>query len=66
MDFIRELKQYRHYLTKQQIKTLRGQAMSGETEAARKGLQTLLQKQNAKERHKLKMALTQQDKSQKK
>lgn len=59
MDFIRELKQYRHYLTRQQIKTLRGQAMSGETEAARKGLQTLLKKQNA-------MTLAQQDKSQKK
>lgn len=35
-SFIRSLKQYR--LTKQQIKTLRGQALSGDLAGAQKGL----------------------------
>ncbi len=36
--FIINLKRYRHLLTKQQIKTIRGQALSGNLEGAKKGL----------------------------
>ena len=39
---IRTLKQYRGVLTKQQIRTLRGQILAGETEAAEKGLNNIL------------------------
>ena len=44
--FIRELKTYRHLLPKQTIKTLKGQALSGNIEGARKGLTTALNKAN--------------------
>ena len=43
-SFIRELRQYRHNLSKQTISTLRGQALSGDLEGAIKGLQTALNK----------------------
>ena len=45
--FIINLKRYRHLLTKQQIKTIRGQAISGNVEGAIKGLQTALNKKQS-------------------
>jgi len=45
MEFIKYLKAYRNYLTKQQIDTLRGQALKGNTVAVRKGLITILRRQ---------------------
>ena len=46
-SFIKELKQYRHILPKQTISTLRGQAISGNVEGAKKGLQTALNKRQS-------------------
>ena len=46
-SFIKELKQYRHILPKQTIKTIRGQAISGNVEGAIKGLQTALKKKQS-------------------
>lgn len=46
-SFIKELKQYRHILPKQTISTLRGQALSGDLKAARKGLETALNKKQS-------------------
>ena len=46
-SFIKELKQYRHILSKQTISTLRGQAISGDLEGAIKGLQTALNKKQS-------------------
>lgn len=43
-SFIKELKQYRHILSKQTISTLRGQALSGDLEGAKRGLKTALNK----------------------
>lgn len=43
-EFIRDLKNYRAILTRQQLQTLKGQAMSGNVESAKKGLSTLLNK----------------------
>lgn len=43
-EFIKELKTYRHLLPKQTIKTLRGQAIKGNIEAAKKGLATAVKK----------------------
>lgn len=43
-DFMVELKQYRHLLNKQTIKTIRGQALAGDIEGARKGLETSIRK----------------------
>lgn len=43
-SFIRELRQYRHILPKQTISTLRGQALSGDLEGAKRGLKTALNK----------------------
>jgi len=42
--FITKLKRYKSILTKQQLKTLRGQAIKGEVEAAEKGLNHMLKK----------------------
>lgn len=42
--FLKELKQYRDVLPKQTIKTLRGQALSGNLEGARTGLGTVLRR----------------------
>lgn len=44
--FIRLLKQYKNILSKQQIKTMRGQALNGDLNGARKGLEKLLNKYN--------------------
>lgn len=46
-SFIKELKQYRHILSKQTISTLRGQVISGNVEGAIKGLQTALNKKQS-------------------
>lgn len=45
--YIKHLKEYRHLLPKQTIKTLRGQAIAGDIKGAVKGLITSLQKANA-------------------
>ena len=44
--FMKYLKTYNAYLTKQQYKTLRGKAIQGDILSARKGLVTLLRRQN--------------------
>ena len=41
---IKRIKSYRERLTKQQVRTLCGQARAGDTEAALKGLKTLLER----------------------
>ena len=46
-SFIKELKQYRHILSKQIISTLKGQAIVGDVEGAKKGLQTALNKKQS-------------------
>lgn len=43
-SFIKELKQYRHILPKQIISTLKGQALAGDLDGAKKGLETVLNK----------------------
>lgn len=45
-DFIKQLKTHRHLLDKQTIKTLKGQALNGNLEGAKKGLATALRKAN--------------------
>lgn len=45
-DFIKQLKTHRHLLDKQTIKTLRGQALNGNLDGAKKGLATALKKAN--------------------
>lgn len=39
-EFIKTLKQYHHLLSRRQFKSLKGQAISGNIEAAYKGLET--------------------------
>ena len=46
INFWRELKNSRPYLTKQQYKTLRGQAANGHIYDAQKGLQKVLKRRN--------------------
>lgn len=43
-NFIKELKQYKDLLPKQDFKTLRGQALAGDLLGARKGLEKLKKK----------------------
>lgn len=43
-----QLKGYRHFINKQQLKTLRGQAFAGDVEGARKGLQKILSRKMSK------------------
>lgn len=43
-DFLKALKQNKERLTRQQVKTLRGQALSGDIKGASKGLEKILQK----------------------
>lgn len=43
-NFIRELGLYRHLLPKQTIKTIRGQALGGDLEGAKRGLKNTLRK----------------------
>ena len=40
--FINELKAYRHSISKQCVSTLKGQALSGDVESAKKGLESAL------------------------
>jgi hypothetical protein len=42
--FVIKLKDYSYLLTKQQLKTLRGQAIKGDVEAAKKGLVNILKR----------------------
>lgn len=51
-NFIKELKKHRHTLPKQTISTIRGQALSGDLEGAKRGLETALNKNQS---HKDKM-----------
>lgn len=41
-SFMRKLKNSRPYLTKQQYRTIKGQALSGDIDGAQKGLNSLL------------------------
>jgi len=43
-QFIRHLKQYRNILPKNTIKTLKGQALSGDIEGAARGLERILKR----------------------
>ena len=45
-EFISKLTNYKNVFTKQQYKTLRGQALKGELEAAEKGLKKLLKRED--------------------
>ena len=45
-NFWRELKQQRSNMTKQQYRTIKGQAVSGKVLDARKGLQKVLKRRN--------------------
>lgn len=47
-DFVSELRQYKGMLSRQQIQTLRGQALSGDVDGARKGLEQILRRINGK------------------
>jgi len=47
-EFLEQLKGYRHLINKQQLKTLRGQALAGDVEGARKGLQKILSRKMSK------------------
>lgn len=46
--FWRDLKRSRPYLTKQQYHTIKGQAVKGQVNDARKGLQKILMRRNMK------------------
>ena len=43
-NFIRDLKKYRREISKQQLKTIRGQALSGNLEGAKLGLKKVLER----------------------
>lgn len=47
-QFWRDLKNSRQHLTKQQYRTLKGQAVKGQTQDARKGLHKILMRRNMK------------------
>lgn len=46
-QFICHLKAYRHLIPKQTLKTLRGQALSGDVDGAIRGLTHILKKESA-------------------
>ena len=46
VQFWRELQQQRNNMTKQQYRTIKGQAVSGKVLDARKGLQKVLKRRN--------------------
>ncbi len=46
--FIRELKRYRQRLDRNALLTLRGQALSGDVEGARRGLERMLRREYQK------------------
>lgn len=43
--FVKDLKKYQNQLSKQQLKVLRGQALSGDLAGAKKGLTKLLRRE---------------------
>ena len=43
-EFVRQLKEYRGKMPKQQLKTIRGQALSGDFEGAKIGLKKVLER----------------------
>lgn len=45
IKFIKSLKDYRGKITKQEIKTLRGQALAGDIKGANRGLKKILGKE---------------------
>ena len=47
-DFMKYLKSYKNQLTNQQYKTLKGQMLSGDMVACRKGLTTILNNKGLK------------------
>ena len=47
-EYFKLLNQYKHLLTKQQFKTLKGQILSGDTLGFRKGLYKLIAKEKQK------------------
>lgn len=49
-ELLRELKLCRRYLTSQQYRTLKGQALHGDVAGAEKGLQRLLRKEKSEVR----------------
>ena len=48
-SFMRKLKNCRQYLSKQQYRTIKGQALSGDIDGAEKGLHSLLSRRCAYE-----------------
>ncbi|MEQ2464749.1 hypothetical protein [Niallia hominis] len=48
MKFLMDLKQYKDVLPKQTMKTLKGQALSGDLEGAKKGLGAVLRRRAGK------------------
>ena len=48
VDFFRLLKQHQHRLTRQELLTLRGQAMAGQYAAAKTGLTKILMRKDAR------------------
>ncbi|MFT9597702.1 hypothetical protein [Mesobacillus sp.] len=44
VKFVSQLKKYRDVLPKQTIKTLKGQALSGDLEGARKGIRKVIRR----------------------
>ncbi len=44
--FVKGLRDYRHILTRQQVKSMKGMALSGHLEQARKSLKTALKNKN--------------------
>ena len=48
-DFINELRQYKGVLSRQQIQTLKGQALAGDVDGAKKGLERLLRRMYGKD-----------------
>lgn len=48
MKFLRFLYEHRKYLTKQELKTMRGQALNGDLKGAIKGVNKLLNKRGFK------------------
>ena len=47
-EFLKQLGANKYVLSRQQIQTLRGQALSGDVDGARKGLERILRRQNGK------------------
>ena len=48
VDFFKLLKQHQNRLTRQELLTLRGQAMAGEYDAAKTGLTKILMRKDAR------------------